>query len=138
METIYAILKTLKSFGSAKDVPFRKRSPQEIISSGVFSGCSDVALAFAYLCKSSEIRVHIVDTFDKIMFSKTLGMEGITGHVYCQVFNSDDTWVMVDPTVGAVDVDICSDGRVPIVSYLDNSKLLSYEELCFIKSTFQD
>jgi len=122
---IREILEQVSGLTFTKNLPPRERTAETILESGQVGGCSDVGLAFAYLCQQSGIRAHLVDSINREWIREPT--KTVRGHVYCMVLGQQG-WVAVDPTTGRIGVNPIQDGRIPVLSYLKGS-LLSPDEL---------
>lgn len=119
IKEICIFLKTLKRNKENKNEIFRKRTADEIISSGFVTGCTDEALIFIALARSMNIPTKYIETID-LNTLKEINSNSYMGHVYCGVFGKDKKWKVVNQTNMQIDVDISKDGRVIFGEGLDS------------------
>ncbi len=104
--TVFEILewlhKNLKLVSGAefKREYFRKRTADEIIQSGVATGCTDYALVFCALARAKGIVTIYVEVLDADWVEHP-DYDDIRGHVFCEVVIDGKTYV-VDPQGVAV------------------------------------
>jgi len=100
---------------------FRKRTADEIISSGFVTGCTDEALVFITIARNMNIPTKYIETIDSEFLRRDeKGGKNYRGHVYSGVFEKDKGWRIIDQTKRKIDADIESDGRVFFKEGLDS------------------
>ncbi len=78
----------------------RSRTPQEILESGLSTGCGDYAAAFYWLMQKKGLEVQYIDSaalnFDSLLYH-------FNGHTAVAVKDKDSgNWILVDPTFGKI------------------------------------
>ena len=91
---------TLLSDAEFKRDYFRKRTADEIIQSGMATGCTDYALVFCALARAKDVATTYVEALDAD-WTKQPDYNNIRGHVFCEVTIGAKTYV-VDPQGAAV------------------------------------
>lgn len=100
---IIAFLAPFPSHGFSPDL-FRRRTADQIISSGFTTGCTDTALAFIALARAAGIDSQYVETID-LSWLGSGSPNSISGHQYARCFvASDSRWIWVDPMGRRVDI----------------------------------
>lgn len=89
----------LKADSEYKNELFRKRTAEEIIESGLATGCTDYALVFVTLTRAKEIPTKYIEAISTQWLEKG-DLEHLEGHVFAEVF-INNRWYIVDPQ-GAV------------------------------------
>lgn len=87
------------------------RTSAEIIGSHMFTGCTDLGLAFATLAREKGIptvflQTARIDWIDKLIHHQS---SGIDGHILVEVLLSDNKWYLVDSTRGKLYLDYDKD-----------------------------
>lgn len=142
IKAIFSFIKKLKYNKEEKDKIFRKRSADEIISSGFVTGCTDEALVFITLARAMKIPAKYIETIDLKFLDKKEESE-YGGHVYSGVFKEGDGWMVVDSTKSKLNANPGEDGRVVFREGLDSWDIgiFDYEtlrrEFEKFKSTFK-
>jgi len=82
------------------------RTADQIINSGFWTGCTDMALAFTAISRAAGIPVKIVETVDKTWLVGD--NEGaVSGHVYVKTYDGKaKRWVLTDPTKKYFDIEM--------------------------------
>lgn len=79
---------------------FRKRDASEIVKSGKYTGCTDVALVFLSLMRALRIKVTYLETISEKTLADLIKYPEekfpISGHIFVRVF-FDKMSVIVDP-----------------------------------------
>lgn len=119
---IFDFVKSLSHNKENKNKIFRKRTADEIISSGFVTGCTDEALVFIVLARNMNIPTKYIETIDSDFFRKNSkkNADNYSGHVYSSVFEKNKGWRVVDQTKSKIDADIAGDGRVVFKEGLDS------------------
>lgn len=95
-DKIYELPTRESSLRGKNDDFLRRRSPQDILNSGLSSGCGDFAAAFYYLMRNKGIKVLYLDAVELSAHSL---MNRFNGHTGVAVLDSKSGhWVLVDPT----------------------------------------
>ena len=79
---------------------FRKRMADEIIKSGMATGCTDYALVFCALARAKDIATAYVEALDADWVEHP-DYDNVRGHVFCEVI-IDGKMYVVDPQGAAV------------------------------------
>jgi predicted transglutaminase-like protease len=101
-EILEWLKKNLKETKSTeeKNKLFRRRTAEEIIRSGMVTGCTDYALAFIALTRAKGIPTKYVEAIRNRWLD--VGDEGfIEGHVFAECF-INGKWYVIDPQEGDI------------------------------------
>lgn len=85
------------SKGKHNNKIFRKRTSEDILKNGYYTGCSDVAILFASISRALGIPSKFVETFRDDWLENPEGK--VMGHVYVDVFY-EGSWKTYDPLHG--------------------------------------
>lgn len=102
-----------------KNDVFRKRTADQIISDGYYTGCTDQALVFIAIARALKIPTKYLETLN-LSFLQEEDSKFIDGHVYVSVFEDSKGWMIVNPNNGRTDVNIEKDNRVVLDTGLDS------------------
>ena len=86
-----------KEYKGRKEFFLRKRGPEEIISSGLSSGCGDYAFAFYHLMRARGLEVVLLDGAELTMTSLVKLQANHTGVAVHD--SNQNSWILVDPTI---------------------------------------
>lgn len=82
------------------------RTSADIIDSRIYTGCTDMGLAFAALSRAKGIPTVFVQTgridWIEMLVKDDPGKGFITGHILLEVLLSDQKWYLVDSTAGKI------------------------------------
>jgi hypothetical protein len=98
LESLYWIKNNLAQ--TDDETLFRKRDAGEIVKSGKYTGCTDVALVFLALMRALGVKATYMETVSKRTLADLAKYPDenvpITGHIFVRVF-LEKTSVIVDP-----------------------------------------
>lgn len=98
---ILAFVKTFPNKGFDRSL-FRKRTASQIMRDGYITGCSDSALVFIALARSTGLPTKYIEALDRDWLEH--GGNTISGHVYAEVYDmSQSRWLLIDP-MGNMDI----------------------------------
>jgi hypothetical protein len=83
-----------------KNKLFRQRTAEEIIKSGMVTGCTDWALAFIILARANNLPTKYVEAIRNKWLETGTG-DYIEGHVFAECFIGGK-WYIVDPQEGDI------------------------------------
>lgn len=123
-DKIIKILEIVKSLKYRKDKQkevFRKRTADQIISSGFIEGCTDEAVVFVALARATHIPAKYIEALNN-EWLKSADMHHVSGHAYAGTFDGEK-WRIVDPSRKKIDADISADGLTVFGEGLDSWSL---------------
>jgi len=101
----YQIFMTTFHHDKDNQVPKFSRTVEEIVSSKIWSGCSDVGTVFATLLRANNIPTVYVQTGNidwiKELLNDTDKKNFIIGHIFLESY-INNKWYLVDPTNGYI------------------------------------
>ena len=130
----YQIFITTFHHDKDNQVPKFSRTVEEIVSSKIWSGCSDVGTVFATLLRANNIPTVYVQTGNidwiKELLNDTDKKNSIIGHIFLESY-INNKWYLVDPTNGYIYYDYnYSNLSLPNGYYVFSKSLNGHEVGC--------
>jgi len=130
----YQIFMTTFHHDKDNQVPKFSRTAEEIVSSKIWSGCSDVGTVFATLLRANNIPTVYVQTGNidwiKELLNDTDKKNSIIGHIFLESY-INNKWYLVDPTNGYIYYDYnYSNLSLPNGYYVFSKSLNGHEVGC--------